>query len=110
MAITVTPLMTITPTVKPDETAKTLVIATVLFDSGYPAGGEAVVASDFGLSNLNQVIVGSIEGDATAAAWWDTSASKLALTEEDATTGISVDFATTDASAITATVLVLGDL
>ena len=110
MALTVTNHITITPTVKPDEQAKTLVVASILFDSGYPAGGEAVVASDFGLSNLESIVIGSVEGDPTSVAAWDPSASKVMLYEEDATSGISVDFATTDASAITVTALVVGSL
>jgi hypothetical protein len=81
----------------------------VTFDSGYPAGGEAVTAADFGLAvEIESMNIGSVEGDPTVKATWDPSASKIALQEEDATSGISVDFATTDASAVIVTVDVTG--
>lgn len=35
---------------------KRLVVADVTFDSSYPTGGEAIAASDFGLSSIDTVL------------------------------------------------------
>ncbi len=81
----------------------------ITFDSGYPVGGEVVTASDFGLTlEIESVQLGGVEGDPTVQPTWDPSASKIALQEEDATSGISVDFATTDASAVIVNAEVFG--
>lgn len=110
MAITVTEVAVFHGAQRPSSEPKSLVWATVLFDSGYPAGGEALAETDFdSIGGIDSVIVGGTLGDATVQAYWDQANSKLGLYEEDATSGISVDFATTDASAITATILVVGE-
>ena len=110
MAITATALFTVTPSVLPSENGKTLVVGTVLFDNSYPTGGEAITAANFGLSRIDAVVVGSNSG-AGVDAVWDAANSKLKLFDEDGTSGISAEFASTgDASANTATILVFGQL
>lgn len=53
--------MTIAVAVKKTVNVNTnkIVLADVTLDNSYPTGGEAVVASDFGLAGINHVICGS---------------------------------------------------
>lgn len=108
MAVTVAIVATSTPSVKPSQEGVSFVTATVTFDSSYPTGGEAVAASDFGLSSIRGLIVGSND-EAGVSARWDASASKLKLFDEENTSGIEAEFANTgDASANVVTLLAIG--
>lgn len=49
--------LTITDVQRTVKGNKREVTATVLFDSSYPTGGEAVAAADFGLSTVDYIIV-----------------------------------------------------
>ena len=85
-----------------------LVFAEVTLDSSYPTGGEAVVPSDFGLQGIETVFVGSINAAKYHVGY--TSAGRLIKVYiEDGTSGIEAEVAdTTDLSAITVPVLVVG--
>lgn len=53
------------------------------FDGAYPAGGEAIAASDAGLTVIDDVIVSGINESGFAPAW-DRSASKILMYESGA--------------------------
>lgn len=83
-------------------------VGTITFDSSYVTGGEPIDAAQFGMSNIVALIVGSAD-EAGISARWDQANSKLILMDEDNTSGIEAQFASTgDASAVVVTVLVLG--
>lgn len=110
MALTVTELAAVQPVVRPGDTPKALVFATITFDSSYPTGGEALASSDFSsVGSLDSVIV-SQTNVAGIDAVWDSANSKVLLYDEDNTSGIAAQVAdTTDMSATTVDVLVVGE-
>jgi hypothetical protein len=87
------------------------VLATVLLDSSYPTGGEAVVLGDLGLTRVTQAIVGAAV-NATPTAFvgvWDQTNSKLlAFQQSAATSGLTQVPNATDLSALTFVVLFFG--
>ncbi len=68
----------------------TIVHGTILFDSSYPTGGEAVVASDFNLWGLDWVWTTGAD-DAKVRGAWDKTNSKMKLYIEDGTSGIEAE-------------------
>ena len=88
---------------------RTVVFATVTFDSSYPTGGEAIAASDF--ENLDQIDYVSVNpvDVATNRVVWDRGNSKLKIFIEDGTSGIEAEAAnTSDQSAVAVEVQVIG--
>ncbi len=87
--------------------------ATVQFDSTYPAGGEAFVAADAGMStvtNLVATVNKPLTGTTTTMITWDKANSKLQLWESGATGTPLLETDTVDQSALVADVLVYGKL
>lgn len=81
----------------------------VTFDNSYPTGGEAIAASDFGLSTIAFVAVNAQSGVVTKFVRWDSANSKLLIYIEDGTSGISAEAANaSDQSAVTVDLLVIG--
>lgn len=84
------------------------VYAEVTFDASYPTGGEAVVASDFGLHGITHVIV-TQSNVATKRAYWEPTTGNILVYVEDGTTGIEAQAAnTSDQSALQVGVIVIG--
>lgn len=81
-----------------------VVFDTVTFDSSYPTGGEAVVATDFGLTSLFTIIPLSDNGTNVIA--FDKTNSKLLAYVR--TTGVEVANAT-DLSASVTHLMVIGN-
>ena len=78
------------------------VIATVLFDSSYPTGGEAVAAADFGLSSVDTL---SVYQHASRIGVYDHTNNKILLY-----TALGIEAASTsDQSTITVYVRVSGN-
>lgn len=76
---------------------------TATFDSSYVTGGELVTASDFGMTSIEHVQVGSTD-DASQRAVWVASTGALKLYVEDGTSGIEAEEGSTDdASAVVVT-------
>lgn len=83
---------------------KRIVLEVVTFDSSYPTGGEAVVASDFGLTAIQFIVAQplvSVDNDV----YWDQTNSKLFVTVRS--TGVEVANAVSLAT-LTAQLLVVG--
>lgn len=81
---------------------KRVVVASVTFDSSYPTGGEAVAASDFGLSSIDVILPFPLSN---RIAVWDATNSKVLLY-----TALGTEAAdTSDQSAIVVKVLVIGN-
>ena len=84
------------------------VISEVTFDSSYPTGGEAVVASDFGLHGITHVLV-TQSNVATKRGYWEETTGKILVYVEDGTTGIEAQAASTsDQSALSVQVFAVG--
>lgn len=62
-----------------------IVLADITMDSTYPAGGEIVVPSDFGLDQVHHIVVGSPPLGGVVATWNGVGVSKIKLWES--TTG-----------------------
>ena len=109
MALTVTERSVVWGGGPASKEPKNLVAATVLFDSSYPTGGEAISVADFpSLGSLDEIIVGS-SNVATKNAVWDKANSKLKLVIEDGTSGVEAEAgSTSDQSAVTVTVMAIG--
>lgn len=83
---------------------KRAALVTVTFDNSYPTGGEAVAASDVGLTAIDHVIAAplvSVDNDV----YWDGPNSKLFVTVRS--TGVEVANAVSLAT-LTARLLVIG--
>ena len=84
----------------------------VLFDSSYPTNGEAVTPANFGLrSRITHVIAGPAIGTSNGAytVAYDGVNKKLILNRQSTATGALAEVPnTTDVSAFTARVVVLG--
>lgn len=108
MALTVTELASITPSVRPGDQPKALVFATVTFDSSYPTGGEAIAASDFSsVGSVDSLVVSQTTVAGIDAVY---SGGKILLYDEDNTSGIAAQVAdTTDMSATAVDVVVIGE-
>lgn len=84
MAVTSTRVVSIA------EDGTRMVLATVLMDSSYAAGGEVVTPNDLGLTRITGAIVGAAMNATPAAivGVWDQANSKiLAFGQDDATVG-----------------------
>jgi hypothetical protein len=73
---------------------------TVTFDTSYPTGGESVSVGDLGFSVEIESLHIVSNDEAGISASWDATNSKIKLFDEDGTSGIEAEFASTgDASA-----------
>jgi hypothetical protein len=84
------------------------ITAEVTFDASYVTGGEPITASMFQLDKI--ISVKPMRTDEFGVAcWWDRANSKLRLGDEDNTSGIEAQFASTgDASGVVVLCEVIG--
>ncbi|NIP44327.1 MAG: hypothetical protein GWN00_35580 [Aliifodinibius sp.] len=87
MALTVT---------KNDVSEFTVLVGTITFDASYPAGGEAIAASDFGLTYLKDLIMSNGEGGYVFA--YDKSEGKIKAFEAGADAGALDEVSSADLS------------
>jgi len=83
---------------------ETVASAVVTFDAAYPAGGEAVTAADFGLSNLDTIVVVGTRAVHTWHVWFNPATSKLVVS----VSATGVEAGAVDLSTLVVDVLVYG--
>lgn len=69
--------LTITEVVRSALRNKRYLVVDIQFDNSYPTGGEAVAASDFGLSSIDDLRVPSQNAAGTRLFAWDQANSKI---------------------------------
>lgn len=80
---------------------------TVTFDSSYPTGGEAIAASDFGMTRIIFISVNAASSaSATKSVAWDQANSKLMVYTDGGTPAEASD--ASDQSALTVQLAVFG--
>lgn len=101
--------VTSTRVVSVAEDGTRMVLATVLMDSSYSAGGELVTANDLGLQRITGAIVGNAFNATPAGMMgaWDQANSKVLAFKEAGSAGFMAE-ASGDLSALTFTCLFFG--
>lgn len=100
--------LTLTPVYKGKFSDRRLHLYTVVFDSSYAAGGEAITANEIGLTSIDTIVV--FPSTAGRVGVFDSANSKLLAmaTGSSATAALSESTAGTDLSTFSATMLAIG--